>query len=180
MPTSHYRSIPGVMGILDHIPNPISILDVGSGFGKYGVLFREHLDIRKNRCYPKKYWETTIDCVEVWENYITPIHKYVYDRVYLEDIRELHPFLKTYDIIVMADVIEHMEKDEGIDLLNNLLSNNCSGGVVVSYPPILGNEGKKWINPYETHRCVWSKDDFKFFSNVIYKTNQIVYILKEE
>ncbi|MGF9965198.1 hypothetical protein [Bacillus rhizoplanae] len=54
MPSSIYQAIPD---ILQHIivEEPMSILDVGVGFGKYGLLLREALDVPYER-YHKHEW----------------------------------------------------------------------------------------------------------------------------
>ena len=65
--------------------NPKSVLDVGVGFGKYGVLCREYLELWDGRGEYSQFLRR-IDGVEVFANYITPLHKYVYDKVYTQDI----------------------------------------------------------------------------------------------
>lgn len=182
MPTSSYKHIPAVMAILRWCPKPTSVLDVGPGFGKYGVIFREHLDIRKRR-YAKQDWQTRIDCVEVWEDYITPLHRHVYDRVIVGDIREVAPDLDTYDLVIMSDVLEHMVVEEGAWLLRQLLDNTVKQGVVVRYPRILGGEGRHWANPHETHKSVWTYDLFDKLqlpaANMVHAVG-VTYILKEQ
>ena len=49
MPVSSIDKIPAVMSIFKYDRVVKSVLDVGSGFGKYGFLTREYLDIRKKR-----------------------------------------------------------------------------------------------------------------------------------
>jgi hypothetical protein len=68
--------------------NPGSVLDIGSGFGKYGLLCREYLELWDGR---QKYQEflRRIDGVEVFGKYITPVHRFVYNNIYSEDITTL-------------------------------------------------------------------------------------------
>jgi hypothetical protein len=51
------------------------------GFGKYGVLCREYLELWDGR---ENYHEfkRRIDGVEAYDKYITPIHKFVYNNMY--------------------------------------------------------------------------------------------------
>ena len=63
---------------------PFSVLDVGSGFGKYGVLCREYLELWDGRQEYK--FIRRIDGVEAFENYITPLHKFIYNNIYTENI----------------------------------------------------------------------------------------------
>ena len=44
MPTSWYQAIPSIMEQIEY-QRPKSILDVGVGFGKYGLLIRDILEI---------------------------------------------------------------------------------------------------------------------------------------
>jgi 2-polyprenyl-3-methyl-5-hydroxy-6-metoxy-1,4-benzoquinol methylase len=113
---------------------PFSVLDVGSGFGKYGVLCREYLELWDGR-YEYEFLRR-IDGVEVFENYITPLHKYIYNNIYTENIINLVNNLDySYDLVLLIDVLEHFSKEEGISLLNNLLKKNK--GVLVSTPKSL-------------------------------------------
>jgi hypothetical protein len=51
MGTSDAANIPFVVSELQRL-QPQSILDVGMGFGKWGVLAREYLDVWGGRCRP--------------------------------------------------------------------------------------------------------------------------------
>ena len=98
---------------------PFSVLDVGSGFGKYGVLCREYLELWDGREEYK--FLRRIDGVEVFENYITPLHKYIYNNIYTENIINLVNNLDySYDLVLLIDVLEHFSKEEGLLLLNKL------------------------------------------------------------
>lgn len=86
MPTSWYQAIPLILDkmLQEH---PQSILDVGIGFGKYGVLLREALDVSREK-YRKKDWTVQIDGVEAFKSYRNPIHDYIYNRIYYDSIEE--------------------------------------------------------------------------------------------
>jgi Methyltransferase domain len=136
--------------------NPRSVMDMGSGFGKFGVLCREYLELWDGR---QKYeFNRRIDCVEIFQQYISPLHKYVYDNVYNENILEIAPKLDTkYDLILLIDVLEHFEKIDGISLLDTLLAKNES--VLVSTPKKPSPQKDAFGNVYETHRSIWSVDE---------------------
>jgi hypothetical protein len=95
---------------------PFSVLDIGSGFGKYGVLCREYLELWDGR---QEYnFLRRIDGVEAFKNYITPLHKFIYNNIYTENIIDLVKKLDyTYDLVLLTDVLEHFTKDEGEWLL---------------------------------------------------------------
>lgn len=180
MPTSSYKKIGRVLGVLAHIKPPSSVLDVGVGFGKYGFLLREHLDIRKRR-YSKDSWVTRIDGVESWKNYLSPIHAYIYNHVFVGDVRELVKQLPDYQLIVLADVIEHMSRAAGVALLTALYA-KCERAMVISFPNTIGSDWQHWPNPLEKHEVVWKAEDFKelFPGHVVANGSQVVYVLKKE
>ena len=180
MPTSSYRKVGRVLDILQHIPEVYSVLDVGIGFGKFGLLLREHLDVRKRR-YFRPEWQTRIDGVEIYSKYLTPVHGYIYDTIHVGDIQELLDRLSKYDLIVLADVIEHMPYEDGVKVLKALFNDHCNKGMVVSFPNVIGSDWKNWDNPHERHHHVWTVEQFDFLcGRVVSNSTQIVYILKED
>lgn len=117
MGTSNWQNISYNIDLVRKL-NPMSILDVGVGFGRWGILFREFLEIWESGKY-KGNWERTIDGVEIFSDYITEYHKYFYDTLYIEDaLKHLRETKKRYDLINCGDVIEHFLKNEGKELIN--------------------------------------------------------------
>ena len=100
--------------------DPGSVLDIGCGSGKYGVLAREYL--------PK----AQIDGIEGFARYITDVHRVVYDRIYEANALELVPTLGTYDLVMMIDMFEHLTFEDGAKLLNELSTR--SQHILVSVP----------------------------------------------
>lgn len=135
---------------------PRSVLDIGVGFGKFGVIFREYLDILPGR-YDKEEWATRIDGIEVHKPYLTALHEYIYDNVYETDIWEFD-WPQDYDLVFMGDVIEHFTKDDAIDLLKMLRTKL----VLISTPT--GVDKKKSTyrgNTHEEHKHIWTADEFE-------------------
>ncbi|MDI6602294.1 MAG: glycosyltransferase family 4 protein [Thermoanaerobacteraceae bacterium] len=160
MPTSWYQAIPLVMDNII-LEQPASILDIGVGFGKYGLLMRDLLEIPKGR-YHKGDWTIKIDGVEVFENYKTPLYEYIYDNIYWGNILNLIQSLEKYDIILLIDVIEHFTKEEGMMLIKQLI-NHCNKAVIVS-TPIFPEVQKDYNgNIYEEHKSRWTVVDFSDF-----------------
>ncbi len=160
MPTSHYKIIPAVMSIFDKVKDVKSILDVGAGFGKYGVLIRDHLEIRKKR-YDKKEWIHRIDAVEVWPGYVNTIYPYVYDCIYLGQASVALGRVQNYDVILLIEVLEHLQKKRGEKLIKLLLQ-KYNKAIVISFPETF-KEGacSDWPNPAEEHRCLWTYEELK-------------------
>ena len=158
---------------------PFSVLDVGSGFGKYGVLCREYLELWDGRQEYK--FIRRIDGVEVFENYITPLHKFIYNNIYTENIIDLVKKLDfTYDLVLLIDVLEHFPKEEGVWLLNNLLSKNK--GVLINTPKKPSAQKDAFDNIFETHKSSWKKEELTSFGKYYFSPDNIssiIYITKE-
>lgn len=141
---------------------PKSILDIGIGFGGKGLMFREYTDIWNER-YNRTDWQTRIDGVEIYEEYITDIHRNIYNNIYIGNIIELISKIKrNYDLIYIGDVIEHINKDEGKKLLIKLRLKTKK--LIVVTPIKVSKQGKVCGNIYETHISQWSREDFKDFN----------------
>ena len=80
MPSSSSDYISAVVNIMRLI-NPSTMLDIGIGFGKYGFLAREYLELWDGRDKHKREdWKRTIDGIEAFEEYINPAIEYIYDH----------------------------------------------------------------------------------------------------
>jgi hypothetical protein len=143
VPTSEHWQIPQVLDALAR-ERPATLLDVGAGYGKYGCLAREYAEV------------TRVDALDV-----NPPRLPCYDHVYLGDIRQLDrvlpPDTPRYDLALLIDVIEHLEKPEGYDLLDRLLGH--ARRVLLTTP--LGFRRQEIPGqPFETHRSGWMPWDF--------------------
>lgn len=163
MPSSRADHIPFVLDIVEAL-NPLSILDIGIGFGKWGYLFREYLDIvpaeRQPDRYASKGWQVRIDGIEGFPQYISDIQRAVYSNIYLEQVEALVPRLDQYDVIFMGDVIEHFELDVGRELIKSLLPK--------SNMAFIATTPSKWVaqdsligNNLEIHKSFWPREQFE-------------------
>jgi len=163
MGTSNWQNISYCIELIRRI-NPNSILDVGAGFGRWGILGREFLEIWDDSNYSDK-WNRKIDAVEIFEDYVKPYHSYFYDNVYIENAAD---FLKNneskYDLIVCGDVIEHFEKEKGEKFIEDCLK-HCRY-LMINIPI-----GKNWEqgvinnNEFEVHKSIWYNSDFRKYPN---------------
>lgn len=170
MPSSVPYALPIVASIARQL-RPMSVLDVGVGFGKYGHLFREYLDIWEMEDvsdYDKSRWKTRIEGIEATPEYITPLHDYLYDKIHIGDVVDIIETLGKYDVIIMADVLEHFDKDVGVDLLDKLYA-HTEKCLVLTFPPNCVESRGVLGNPYECHRSSWNRADFRRFPSVRYK-----------
>jgi len=155
MPSSALAVVPTVLNHMVSL-DPASVLDVGPGFGKYGVLFREYC--------PK---HPTMVGVEAWEPYVVD-HRLrgIYDHLYVADVLDLDEHtLNSCDVVFLGDVIEHLELDRALDLLNRI---RCP--IVINTPEHFFHNGDNlpWT---ETHRSHWTMDMFEVTGRLIRQDN---------
>jgi len=150
MPYSDSRFDEKTSSILSKL-QPQSVLDIGPGAGKYGRLVRA--------ASPK----ARIEAVEIDRSYIKEFKlNDVYDRVHINSIQkfvESH-YDTTYDLVIFGDVIEHLKKSEGQDVLNFFVY-RCKH-IIVQWPH--GYVQNTWEgHVHENHISVWGKSDFSNF-----------------
>jgi len=168
MPVSQPNPIPYVCKAVNKI-KPKSILDVGIGFGVYGYLFRDYVDVCKTMNSSResqidiKNWSTKIDGIEVCNGFITDIHRLIYNNIYIGDAKDVIKKLGNYDFIFLGDVLEHFEKDEGRRFLNEVYE-RANIMVIIITPSSFFEQEDYFNNPYSIHRSFWGRDDFKMFS----------------
>lgn len=157
MPTSYYQTVPAIVSMV-LAENPSSILDLGIGFGKYGVLCREALDIPYER-YQRDHWRVRIDGVEGYSGYRNPIHDYVYNEVRYGKIEVVLDQVGVYDVVLLIDVLEHFAKEEGEALLRRIL-HHTRKALIVSTPVAPAHQEQYMGNTLEHHLSVWQPEDF--------------------
>ena len=143
MHTSQYLQIPFIVGEMVR-EQPGSVLDVGCGFGKYGVMAREYTPA------------TRVDCIDV-----DPPRYPVYDNVYVGDIREMSKLLPAdaprYDLAIFLEVIEHLEKPDAYAVVDQLCER--AKRVIITTPWGFRHQEFPGL-PFETHRSGWYPWDF--------------------
>jgi SAM-dependent methyltransferase len=143
MPTSEHHQIPYVVDAMVR-EQPASVLDVGCGYGKYGVLAREYTAA------------TRVDAIDV-----APPRYPVYDHFYPGDLRALGTVLPAdaprYDLALLLDVIEHFEKAEGWAVVDQLCAR--ARRVLITTPWGFRRQEIPGL-PFETHRSGWYPWEF--------------------
>ena len=131
-------------------PKHNKILDIAVGEGTYLNLFKEQENLKGCEWYG----------VEVWEPWV-PKYKLneIYDHFYLEDVRTFdYSKVGNVDLTFAGDIIEHMKKEEALDLYKNLLE--VSDTLIMSIPIIYMPQGPDEGNPYEVHvKPDWSHQE---------------------
>ncbi|MCL4691529.1 MAG: hypothetical protein KJ060_03355 [Candidatus Hydrogenedentes bacterium] len=144
---------------------PRSILDIGCGFGLWGFLCREYLDVMEERVQPEA-WRIRIDGIELFEPYIQSHQRALYTNITIGDIRELAPKVDQYELIIAGDVIEHLDKEDGERVIEQLYE-KATRALLVNIP--LGDgwdHPERHGNPGELHRSQWTPEDFLAYPNI--------------
>lgn len=114
-------------------PDLTQILDVGAGWGKYKLLLPDYAQM---------------DACEIWVPYIHQNNlESLYREVFPIDICNLG--FNFYDVIIMGDVFEHIERQQAKDLLKTMRDKSTEVYIIVPYEYEQGEEDG---NPYEEHK----------------------------
>ena len=113
------------------------VLDIGAGQGTYSDLLRRHVQ--------------TIDAIEVWRPYIDEFNLNAkYDTLIEADARSaIKEVSKDYDLVIFGDVLEHMPKQDSLQLWYDASMVSTWG--LISVPIIHYPQGAEFGNPYEVH-----------------------------
>jgi len=165
MPSSHHYQLNEILELIIET-NPGKLLDIGIGFGKYGFLSREYLELWEPGAVYGAH-KRQIDGIEAFEAYLTPLHRLIYDQIFTGDARDILPAISDrYDLILMIDVLEHFTHEDGLKVLEEC--RRLGRNILISVPKIMSAQEEVYGNPYETHRFNWKQKDFsgipdKFF-----------------
>jgi len=128
-------------------------LDIGCGAGKYGKMIRSFnpdahvIGIEADSEYIEKYKTR-----EIYDELV---------NIRIEDfIRQKENLSFTTDFVIMGDLLEHLYKSDGIDLINFLMY-RCKYMLIVFPSKFVMFDYKG--HPSESHNSVWNEDDFKQF-----------------
>lgn len=142
MPSSNLVLAPAIVAMVAEL-EPNSVLDVGPGCGKYGLLLREYVrrDLR-------------IVAVEAERRYAheLPWVSCLYDDVWWENVTAMErAAFDGFDVVLMIDVLEHLSRDEGERLLQRIVP-----PVIVCTPASFFQNPEADDYPTERHRSVWT------------------------
>jgi 2-polyprenyl-3-methyl-5-hydroxy-6-metoxy-1,4-benzoquinol methylase len=118
-------------------------LDLGCGSGFYSRMLKKH----------------SAKLIGVDLNYGALNSTTGYDLIYLADIRDFDKYVNDYDAIFLFDVIEHLEKDDGLLLLSKAIDKKAF--IAIATPSKFFHN--KWFRREGTpqqHRSIWSIEDF--------------------
>lgn len=162
MASSFSSQIPAIVHVLQKL-SPKSVLDIGKGFGKYGFLIHEYIgiDVQK-RPNPEltmaQQSSVKIDAIEVDKDLLLPHLSQFYNEVFAGDVFEIYKSLPQYDLILMIDVIEHLDKENAIAMLKYFLSKNS---ILLIATPVSFFKQELYQSEFEHHISHWKPGDFK-------------------
>jgi len=179
MPSSHHNQLNEILELIIET-NPKKMLDIGVGFGKYGFLSREYLELWEPGSVYGAH-NRQIDGIEAFKAYLTPLHNLIYDKIFIGDAKEILPaIMDRYDLILMIDVFEHFSYEDGLKVLDQC--RRCGKNILISVPRIMSVQEDVYENPYETHRYNWKRKDFNGISDkcFIYNSKSTICYIGEE
>ena len=142
--------------------SPMSVLDIGIGFGKFGFLAREYTDVRLGRYFD---WKTRIDGIEIFEKYITQLQRDIYNNIYIGDAMNILPTLDRYDMIICSDMLEHLSEKDGAALLDSI--SGKSGFSMIATPVKVLQQEALYNNEHEKHISAWSNEILSNWGEVL-------------
>lgn len=126
------------------------VLDVGFGYGLNGLMIRT-----------RKSGAPYIEGVDIFNPYVETQKKLgIYNKVVQGDARKLPYESQSFDIVLATDIIEHLEHDDGLNLLDELerVSKNI---VIASTPYGYSPQEDCDDNIHQRHLSGWVLEDFK-------------------
>lgn len=147
MPSSNLAIALEVLALVDQVPHG-RVLDVGPGYGKYGLLLHEYLNNKP----------VEVRAVEAEPSYLVghrlDRHPW-YSDVVVGDVCDLSDSVLGWaDVVLMVDVIEHIVKDRALLLLGRI-----PGRVVIATPINFFEQHVAGV-PSEDHVSHWVPADF--------------------
>lgn len=131
---------------------PKVLLDVGCGNGE---TFRHMKRVDRGEKLSATY------CVglDIFHRYLT-LAKTVYCDVVRCDVRKLPLRARSGDVVLCLDLIEHLKKHEGLNLLENL-DIVAKNQVLVFVPTGWVPQEELDENPWQKHQSVWLTQEFQ-------------------
>ena len=100
---------------------PKSVLDIGPGFGRWGFIVREMMDVFKGRVHAEQ-WQTRISAIEIFPKYLQAHHRHIYDDIIVDCALaytcKFEGITDVFDMVIAGDVLEHFDKSAGKQLID--------------------------------------------------------------
>ena len=135
------------VGDFIRLAQPRAVLDIGAGAGKYGAIVKQASP------------GTHVTALEPDSDYVERFGLGdIYDTVLVADAEALMQDVDAeFDVVILGDVIEHLRKSAGIDLLNFLV---YRARTILVIFPLRHRQGSYEGHVQEAHVSVWRESDF--------------------
>ncbi|MEM2704402.1 MAG: class I SAM-dependent methyltransferase, partial [Candidatus Bathyarchaeia archaeon] len=140
--------------VLYEVPNLTGkvILDIGCGKGLWGYLMKCEKQGDKAYCIG----------LDISIDYLKFVKRHnIYDDLILADASNLPFRAKSFDIVIASEIIEHLQRDKGFKLLNEIDA-ICKGKAIITTPNgFLPSRHEKCS--FEYHKSGWRAKDFRSY-----------------
>jgi len=169
MPTGPLSAAPTVIESVLAL-DPLKIVDLGMGTGKYGFLLREQRDFSANRL-ERADWTMSIVGVEGWAEYVQAHQRSVYTDIVVDDVRA---WLQSqadvsFDVALALDIVEHFRPRDAAHMIGEAL--RVARHVVITTPRAFFKQSDH-ENPLEQHLSWWPEAALRKVAK--YHSTQIV------
>lgn len=148
MPSSAWENHDLAIKHFDRI-QPTRVVDVGPGSGKWAKVLGGRPQKRTG------HWTG----LEVFPRYILDYDlTTLYDRIVVDDVRASFDIVATADLVILGDVLEHLEPGEARELMRRVRILGCA--VLVAGPIIRFEQGEWGGNTHEAHLWHPTVDDW--------------------
>ena len=183
MASSFSSQIPSIVHLFLNL-SPKSVLDIGKGFVKYVFLILEYIGIDDQKRFNPELTmaqqsKVHIYAIEVDKDLLLPHLSQVYNEVFADNVFEIYKILPQYDLILMIDVIEHLDKENAIAMLKYFLSKNS---IILIATPVSFFKQELYQSEFEHHISHWKPGDFKKigYVDLQYLDGGAIYLLSKE
>lgn len=88
------------------------------------------------------------------------MHRYIYNNIYIENIVNFVDKIEIkYDFVFLGDVLEHIERQEGLDLIEKLKKK--ASNIIIITPIRVSQQDDIFGNKYEKHVSEYNITDFE-------------------
>ena len=156
--TSNWQQIPFCVEAMLAIA-PLRALDVGIGFGRWGMLVREFCEEWQGRVH-RENWQVWLEGIEIYPENIEEYQHMLYNWIHVGDCAEIIAGMdQDWDLIIFGDVLDHLPKQTAWNTLQIAIQR--SGYVLLNIPVGPGWQlGAAYGNPYEEKRSFWEVEEF--------------------
>jgi len=153
--------------------NSQSVLDLGCGQGQPMLIIKDAQSKKK------------LDIKSVGVDEFLPNIKFckshkIYDMCIHSDIRKVRFKPKSFDTVLLLDVLEHLERQDGTKILEKIETIGRKQ-IIVFTPVGFQPQAKSLVNknPLEAHKSGWSPDEMRKRGYKVRGVNGIRYLRKE-